>query len=172
MRALLLGRYQPFHKGHLNVIKDISKNYWVIIAMGSAQESHKIKNPFSAGERYLMISESLKVEGISNFSLIPIEDLNRYPLWVSHVESLTPKFDIVFTRNPLTKLLFSEKGYTIKEQIQYHREKYSGKEVRRRIISDEHWQELIPKPVIKIIEEINGVQRLKEISKMDEYNGG
>lgn len=166
MRALLLGRFQPFHNGHLNVIKDISKNYQVIIAMGSAQVSHKIKNPFTAGERYQMIFESLKVESISNYYLIPIQDINRYPLWVSHVESLTPNFDVVFTRNPLTKLLFSEKNYKVKEQIQYDREKYSGKEVRRRMIANENWQELVPKAVTLIINKIDGVNRLKKISKM------
>ena len=170
MRALLLGRFQPFHRGHLNVIKDISKNYWVIIAMGSAQESHKLKNPFTAGERYKMISESLKDEGIRNYYLIPIEDINRYALWVSHVESLTPKFDVVFTRNPLTKQLFSERGYKVIEHIEYDREKYSGKEARRRMIADENWKELVPKAVVKIIKEIDGVNRLKKISKMEEYN--
>lgn len=170
MRALLLGRYQPFHKGHLNVIKEISKEFYVIIAMGSAQESHKIKNPFTAGERFLMISETLKNEGISNYYLIPIEDINRYPIWVSHVESLVPKFDIVFTRNPLTKLLFSEKGYNVKQQIEFDRKKYSGKEVRRRMISNENWKELLPMPVVKIIDEIDGVNRLIDISRMDGIN--
>ncbi|EQD45121.1 nicotinamide-nucleotide adenylyltransferase, partial [mine drainage metagenome] len=52
MRAFVVGRFQPFHNGHLHVIKEILSQYSsVIIGIGSAQYSHTMENPFTAGER-------------------------------------------------------------------------------------------------------------------------
>jgi nicotinamide-nucleotide adenylyltransferase len=169
-RALLLGRYQPLHKGHLQAIQDIiNEEFKLVIAVGSAQTSHTLDNPFTAGERHLMITEALEAEGIQNFEIIPIMDINRYAVWVSHVESLVPPIEVVFSNNPLTKRLFSEKGYEVKAQQLYERDKYSGTEVRRRILVGENWQELVPEAVIeaviKVIENIKGVERIKELGE-------
>ncbi|MBP7820288.1 MAG: adenylyltransferase/cytidyltransferase family protein, partial [Candidatus Methanofastidiosum sp.] len=54
MRALYIGRFQPFHLGHLHVVKLIlNSSKEIIIAIGSSQVSHTIQNPFTAGERFL-----------------------------------------------------------------------------------------------------------------------
>ena len=46
MRGLLVGRMQPVHDGHLEVIKRILEDVnEVIIGIGSAQLSHTIKDP-------------------------------------------------------------------------------------------------------------------------------
>ena len=112
MRALTLGRFQPFHNGHLEVIKEIlEENESVVIAIGSAQHSHSIENPFTAGERYLMISNTLKKNNITDYYIVPIIDLNRYALWVPHMESLIPPVDVIYTHNPLTRRLFNERKY-------------------------------------------------------------
>ena len=107
MSALIIGRFQPFHKGHLSVIKMVAeKSDSIIIGIGSAQLSHTFENPFTAGERHLMISRALRHEGIDNCYLVPIVDINQYSLWVAHVESMVPPFDTVYSNNPLTRRLF------------------------------------------------------------------
>ena len=89
--ALLIGRFQPFHLGHLEVVKAIAKECdRLIVGIGSAQLSHTFENPFTAGERHLMISRALTDEGLHNFFLVPIVDINRYAVWVAHVSSLVP----------------------------------------------------------------------------------
>lgn len=163
MNALFIGRFQPFHLGHLKVVKDIVKNYDIIIAIGSAQESFTIENPFTAGERYEMISDSLKEEKIRNFSIIPIIDINRYAVWVSYVVSLCPRFEIVFSNNELTKMLFSKADYKVSGTKIYDEDKYSGKEVRRRILNGEKWEELVPKKVAELIREFNGINRISAL---------
>jgi len=166
MRALLLGRFQPFHKGHLKIVKDIAMDAeYLVIAIGSAQESHSLENPFTAGERYTMISKVLKAEGIENYFLVTMEDLHRYAAWVSHVVSQTPTFDVVYAHNPLSIRLFTEAGYKVVELELYEPEKCSGTEVRRRIIAGENWKELVPKEVAEIIEEVNGVERLQDLAE-------
>ncbi|HIQ38838.1 MAG TPA: nicotinamide-nucleotide adenylyltransferase, partial [Methanothermococcus okinawensis] len=57
MRGFLIGRWQPFHKGHLSIIEEISKEVdELIIGIGSAQKSHTLNDPFTAGERIMMIT--------------------------------------------------------------------------------------------------------------------
>ena len=45
--------------------------------------------------------------------------------------------------------------------------KLSGSEVRRRMLNDGNWQELVPKSVVDIIGEIKGIERLKNLSKKE-----
>ena len=168
MRALLIGKFQPFHKGHLSVVNSIVKEAdELIIGIGSAQYSHSRENPFTAGERYLMINKTLMGKGIDNYYIIPIEDLNNYGLWVSHVDMLVPKYDVVFTNNPLTKRLFEEKGHKVQGTPIYDREKFSGTNIRKQIANGGNWQDTVPKPVAEVIEQIDGIARLKQIFKTD-----
>ena len=169
MRALSIGRFQPFHNGHLEVIKEILDEHdSIVICIGSAQDSHSLDNPFTAGERYLMISNTLDAHNMHNYYIVPIIDMNRYAIWVAHVESLIPPVDIVYTHNPLTRRLFTEKGYEVTAPMVYNRESYSGREIRRRIINNESWHDLVPNEVVKVIEEINGVDRLRDLAQDDE----
>jgi len=125
--CLLIGRFQPFHLGHLEVVRKIAKECdELIIGIGSAQISHTFDNPFTAGERHLMISRALREDGIKDFFLVPIVDINQYGVWVSHVRSMVPPFERVYTNNPLTKRLFSEAGYEVSASPMFNRSQYSG----------------------------------------------
>lgn len=163
--SLVVGRFQPLHKGHMDVIlKCAEESEHLTIGIGSAQYSHTPENPFTAGERYMMINKSLRDEGIKNYSIVPIEDLNRYPVWVAHVVSLVPPFKRVYTNNPLTRRLFEESGFEVRQSPLYNRAVFSGTEIRRRIVNDEDWRDLVPAPVAEVIDDIDGVNRIKQIS--------
>ena len=162
--SLIIGRFQPFHNGHLEVIRKISKiSDSMTIGIGSAQYSHTANNPFTAGERYLMISDTLKDDGIDNTYIVPIEDLNRHSVWVPHVVSMSPPFSVVYSNNILTRRLFSEAGYVVKDSPLYNRSEYSGTEVRRRMLCGENWRSLVPKAVADVIDDIDGVGRTEEL---------
>ncbi len=166
MRGLFIGRFQPFHKGHLEVIREMtSKTEKLIIGIGSAQLSHTFKDPFTAGERHLMISQSLDAENIIDYYIIPIMDINRYKVWVAHVTSLVPPFDVIFTNNELTATLFREAGIEVKRPKLYDRSKYSGKEVRHRMAEDGDWRELVPEPAVRVMDQLNGAARLRTLAK-------
>ncbi len=169
-RGILIGRFQPIHKGHLEIIRKILEELdELIIGLGSAQLSHKIDDPFTAGERILMINRALDESEIEypRIHLIPIPDVNNNALWVSNVLSFSPPFSIVYSGNPLVKRLFKERDFEVKAPPMYNREDFRGTEIRRRMLEDEEWKHLVPDGVAKIIEEINGVDRLKDLSKTD-----
>jgi len=166
--SLVIGRFQPLHNGHMEVIrKCAAESENLTIGIGSAQFSHEVDNPFTAGERYLMINEVLKAEGITNYCIVPIEDINRYSLWVAQVESLSPPFSIVYSNNPLTRRLFSEAGYELRDSPLYNREMYSGTVVRKKMMEGEEWRRLVPSKVAEIIDSIDGVRRVRDISGGD-----
>jgi nicotinamide-nucleotide adenylyltransferase len=142
----------------------------LIIGIGSAQESHTLANPFTAGERQYMIQKALEADSIHDFYLVPIEDIHRNSLWVSHILSLTPPFDVAISANPLVKRLFLEAGKNVLEPQMKSRETYSGTEIRRKIINGEKWDDLVPGEVYKVIVEVDGIRRLKDLSKTDEVN--
>ena len=161
MRGLIIGRFQPLHKGHVAAIKEaLVACDDLVVVIGSAELSHTAENPFTAGERYQMLLSSLADKERSRVHIIPIRDVNRYAAWVSHVESYVPPFDIVFSNNDLTRSLFSQAGYEARRTKAYSPRSYSGTEIRRRIAAGEKWQQLVPAPVASIVEALDGRQRL------------
>ncbi len=165
MKALFIGRFQPFHNGHLKAIKYLSDKYdELIIGIGSSQYSNTIDNPFSSDERMLMIKESLKQENLTNYKIILIPDINNPPKWVDHVLSITSDFDVVVSNNDFTKKLFLEKGFKIKQTPLFNKKEYSGRVIRKRISENEIWDNLVPTHCVKIIKKIKGDKRIKELN--------
>jgi len=170
-RGLLIGRYQPFHLGHLHCIEDVLKRLpEVIISIGSAQFSHTLHNPFTAGERITMIRLAMDEARIdaSKYYVIPIRDLRIHDLWVAHVVSQTPRFEVVFSNEPVTSRLFKEAGFRVEPLPFYDREVYSATEIRERVVRGEDWDKLVPTSVAAYIKRIFGDERLRELALSDE----
>src|SRR3972149_3740114 len=84
-----------------------------IIGIGSAPYSHPGENPSTAGERYEMNKRTLDAEGIHDYHIVPIPDTHVHSVWVSHIRSLVPHFDIVYTNSDLVVRLFREHGLQV-----------------------------------------------------------
>jgi nicotinamide-nucleotide adenylyltransferase len=169
-RGLYVGRFQPFHLGHLGAIKEVLLEVdELAIVIGSAQYSHNPSNPFTAGERLVMIRRALeeaKVD-ISKVWIVPVPDVHLHMLWVSALEGYTPKFNLVYSNEPLTRRLFTEAGYIVKSIPYYNRNIYMSTIIREKMIKDENWTELVPKSVANFIKEIDGVNRLRDLAQTD-----
>jgi len=170
-RGLLVGRYQPFHTGHLHCVRYVlEKVSEVIIAIGSAQFSHTLHNPFTAGERITMIRlamDEAKIDA-SKYYLIPIRDLRIHDLWVPHLVSQTPRFEIVFSNEPVTSRLFKEAGFRVEPIPFLDRESYSSTEIRERVVKGSSWESLVPVSVAAYIKSIFGDERLRELTLSDQ----
>ena len=167
-RGFYVGRFQPYHNGHQAVLLELAKTCdEIIIGVGSAQLSHTVDNPFTAGERVLMITRALTALS-RPYYVIPIEDVQRNALWAAHVISMTPPFDTCYSSNPLVVRLFSEAGMEVQSPAMYERDRHSGTEIRRRMLSEESWEHLVPPAVVTVIQEIDGVERLRQIARDDQ----
>lgn len=166
-RGFYIGRFQPYHNGHQSVLEHIADEVdEIVIGIGSAQLSHLTDNPFTAGERVLMITRALSPLGCP-FYVIPIEDIKRNALWVAHVLSMTPPFELCYSSNPLVVQLFKESGIRVQSPAMYERDTLSGTGIRERILAGEPWESLVPPAVVQVIKEIEGEERLQKISQKD-----
>ncbi|MBI3840718.1 MAG: nicotinamide-nucleotide adenylyltransferase [Thaumarchaeota archaeon] len=168
--GLLVGRFQPFHLGHLSAVKyALGRVQYLYVVVGSAQRSHERDNPFTASERIAMVKSAIDGNGVdpASWSAIPIADADSHSLWVSAVESMVPKFDVVFTNDALTFLLFKEEGIEVKAVPYHDRKKYSATNVRDRILERKDWESLVPPQVAELVRQFGGVQRVRALMRKD-----
>lgn len=168
-RALFLGRFQPYHNGHDLVIRKIADEVdELIIAVGSAQYSHTLRDPFTAGERITMITRALADAQISKY-VLPISDIEQNALYVAHIRRLTPSFNVVYSNNSLVVRLFEEVDIPVKQVPLVDREALWGTKIRELMVNGGDWQSSVPKAVANLVEEVNGIDRLQKISQNDFY---
>ncbi len=168
--GLLVGRFQPFHYGHLAAVKyALSKVEYLYIVVGSAQRSHERDNPFTASERIEMIKSALDGHGVGGgrWMAIPIPDADSHSVWVSTVKSMVPRFNVAFTNDYLTFRLFEEEGLEVRAVPYLKRGEYSATNVRTRILERKDWEKLVPRPVAKLVKEFGGVDRVRGLLKKD-----
>lgn len=165
-----MGRFQPFHLGHLAAVRHaLDKVDYLYVVVGSAQRSHERDNPFTASERIAMVKRALDGNGVdpSKWMAIPIADADSHSLWVATVESMVPKFDVVFTNDVLTFLLFKEEGVEVRAVPYFERKSYSATLVRNRILERKDWESLVPPQVAKLVKEFGGVERVRSLKAKD-----
>ncbi|MFW6152847.1 MAG: nicotinamide-nucleotide adenylyltransferase [Halobacteriota archaeon] len=166
-RGIYIGRFQPFHRGHREVVEAIVEQVdELVLGIGSAGDSHTETDPFTSGERIMMITKSLVDLDLVTYA-VPIEDLERNSVWVSHVMSMSPRFDLAFSNNPLVVRLFEEAEVPVEQVPMVDRDRYEGTEVRRRMIADDGWEELVPPAVVEVVNEIDGIARIQQVSRDD-----
>ena len=166
-RGFYIGRFQPYHEGHHAMVRRIGEEVdELVVGIGSADQSHTVRNPFTAGERIMMITKALVDSDLVTYA-VPIEDLNRNSVWVSHVQSMSPRFDVAFSNNPLVVRLFEEADIEVRQSPMFRREEFEGTEVRERMANGDDWEALVPDTVVDVIEEIDGVERLERITDTD-----
>ncbi len=156
--------------GHVEAVKHIlSENDELIIVVGSAQYSHTFDNPFTAGERIEMVRMALEEVGVDlrRVLIIPVPDVGSHSIWVSHIKSLTPCFQTVYTNNPLVTQLFMEAGYEVKPIKMFRRDELIATRIRKMMAEGEEWKSFVPKSVADFIEKIDGVKRLRTIISTD-----
>ncbi|RMF28893.1 MAG: nicotinamide-nucleotide adenylyltransferase [Candidatus Nitrosothermus koennekii] len=169
MRGLIVGRFQPFHNGHLMLIKHVlDECNEIIIAIASAQFNYLLKDPFTAGERVEMIHNALKDADIdlARCYIIPIINDENNARWFLHLRSYLPKFDIVYSGNEYVRMLLAD--YVKVSDVRfYDREKYNASRIRELMINDGEWRALVPRSVYEFINRIDGVKRLKIIANAE-----
>jgi nicotinamide-nucleotide adenylyltransferase len=171
VRGFYIGRFQPFHDGHLSMVEHIAGEVdEVVVGIGSAGDSHSVHDPFTAGERIMMITKALADVDVLSYP-VPIEDLDRNSVWVSHVRSMSPTFDVAFSNNPLVIQLFEEAGIEARQSRMFNREELEGSEIRQAMVEGGDWESRVPDAVVEVIDEIDGVDRIQRVAQTD-ANGG
>jgi nicotinamide-nucleotide adenylyltransferase len=139
----------------------------LLVAVGSANVSHTPLNPFTGGERVAMVHAALREAGVGNALVLPLPDVGRNAVWVSHVASLVPRFSTLYTNNPLPRRLFEEAGYKVMPAPFHERDRYEGTRIRALMVSGGAWEDLVPPAVARAVREGDALQRLRDLAAPD-----
>ncbi len=162
MNGLIIGRFQPFHLGHLEALRfALSKVEQLWIGIGSSNKPLGHKNPFNADERKEMILSSIDDTISKRIKIYFIPDLEDHKKWVELIDSTVPKFDVVFTNDRMTQSLYSNRGIKVIPVPFRKREILSGTNIREKIVSDQNWHELVPEGTKRVLQKIGANERLK-----------
>jgi len=159
-KGLFIGRFQPFHNGHLAAVRQALKEVdELIIGIGSSQFSNEKENPFSYEERKKMISSVLKKYP---YKVYPIPDTDDDERWIRNIQQILPKFDIVYSGNPITISLFN------KNKISVHNIKLmkgiSSSKIRELIKKRKPWKHLTPREIVIFLKKNYGIERIKRLN--------
>lgn len=86
--AVLIGRFQPFHRGHLQLVEAaLQRADRLLILLGSHRCAPDIRNPWSSQERQQMISACLSPQLLERIQFLPLRDhLYSDNLWLAEVQ--------------------------------------------------------------------------------------
>jgi len=145
--GLIVGRFQPFHKGHLYLIKKtlffVDK---LIIGIGSANIENE-DNPFSCKEREKILKAVIKHEKIEERikNIVPLDDYMNDDLWRDKTLAVVGSFDVIVGNNEWVNRIFEKAGYPILRLGFYRRSIYEGKKIRLMMKKHTNWFTRIPK---------------------------
>ena len=160
MIGIFIGRFQPFHNGHMKLVKKALEDVKAITIVVAIPLRQTANDPFSADERIGMIRRALEKEGIRNYDLVAVNDIPSDAEYVDHVRAFTMPFDVVFAGdNKLNERLFREAGFRVITSQRFFN--LEATHVRERMRNRGNWKELVPEGTAEYIEENNLVENVR-----------
>jgi len=164
MNGLLIGRFQPFHLCHLEALQfALSKVDKLWIGLGSSNKPAEKNNPFTAEQRKEMILSSIDDSMKERISIYFIPDLDNHLKWIEKIDTIVPKFEIIFSNDELTKHLYSKRDIKVESIPFLNRESLSGTNIRDLIIRDQKWDDLVPDGTRNFLKNIGAKEHLKNL---------
>lgn len=165
VNLLFIGRFQPFHLGHLDIIKKyFSKGFFIKIGIGSSLKSNQKENPFTFEEREKMIKLILKKEGIKGYSIFSVPDfIGKDEVWKSNVRKVVGSFDFLITGNNWVRNIFCDEAIGVfnYDENKMRHKGLEGKKIRKNLA--EGSRKGLPSIVYNYLKKIKGIERLKGI---------
>ena len=152
--GLFIGRFQPFHNGHLyalNFANSCCKR--IVIGVGSTQESGTERNPLSAKERIKIIKSGLRNTkmGLTKTRFISIPDFSDDEKWFNYILVVVPDVDVVFSRNRIVMRIFKKHNIAVISPPWHMREKLAATKIRAMIKKGGNWRSRVPRGAVNEI---------------------
>ena len=83
---------------------------------------------------------------------------------MDHVVSIVGDFNVIYSNSDWVRQLFQNKGYTLGKKLGIFKKKFNGSNVRKLISREnKNWTTLVPKEVVNLINEVNGIERINSL---------
>jgi nicotinamide-nucleotide adenylyltransferase len=169
---MIHGRFQPFHRGHLEYMRGASERcdeLWVGItnpdpARVRPEASDPARhlpesNPYTYDERLLMVKAAAGDLGLDpeRLHVIPFP-VNEPELWSAYVPTGIVQFLRLFSEWGGEKLdRMREAGYEVVILDEGSEKELSGSEVRETLRAGEDWEALVPPGVARVLRQLDRV---------------
>ena len=131
---IVLGRFQPFHRGHAALIDAAfahASGGRLRIGIGSSNRMESLNNPWTWQEREQMIQVWLDDEyPDADIEIVAIPDIEDPPNWVEHASRYHGESGELFTSDRVTVELYREAGWPVVESPLESRESWEGWRIR------------------------------------------
>ncbi|PIU36550.1 hypothetical protein COT02_05500 [Candidatus Roizmanbacteria bacterium CG07_land_8_20_14_0_80_34_15] len=153
--ALIVGRFQPFHKGHLFLIKRaLEKADKIVVGIGSANISD-VNNPIDFEARKKIIKAVAYKEKFEDrlIKIVPLDDFFNDKKWLTNLKKQVGEFDLALGHNEWTNNILKKAGYKVLKINYYKRGIYEGWRIRKLIKQEKKWQDRVPTYLISNIKD-------------------
>jgi len=133
------------------------------VGLGSSNKPVEKNNPFTAEQRKEMILSSIDDSMKEKISIYFIPDLDNHMRWIEKIDTIVPKFNIIFSNDELTKHLYSKRNIQVISIPFLKRDSLSGTNIRDLIISDQKWDDLVPDGTRNFLEKTGAKEHLKNL---------
>lgn len=174
MHGLVVGRFQPLHKGHEAVVRAaLAESDRVAVVIGSSDAPVSWKNPFDLSERLAMVHAAFADEiEAETVGVVPVPDLFDPPRWVELVLELVPDAGTVFGNSDWTLGLFRAVGLKVRATGLEHREVWHASRIRRQLAEgDAAWRDAVSPPVAAVLEKLQAAKRLRSLADAEPKPG-
>jgi len=148
----MVARWRPVHLGHEPVLRALcDRAAKATIGVGSSNR-YDLRNPFTLEETIDMIR--LVLAGRSNYTLVPVPDLDDGPRWRKMVVELFGSLDLFVTANPYVSRLLAGDYKIVRPVVLVPPEQkiaINGTMVRRKMARGNDWRPLVPAEVADYI---------------------
>jgi nicotinamide-nucleotide adenylyltransferase len=164
LRALVLGRFQPFHTGHKALIQEaLGRGATVVVAIGSSGAKPGLRNPFTAAERRQMVEAAFPNECRTGaIVVVDVPDLHDPLRYVAHTLALTGPIDVVYGNDDDTLGLFERAGMRVERPGLVDRARYEARVIRAQLAADDgSWRKAVPPAVADLLLKMDAARRMR-----------
>ncbi|MCW6160173.1 MAG: nicotinamide-nucleotide adenylyltransferase [Candidatus Micrarchaeales archaeon] len=154
-KGMLVGRFQPFHLGHLEATKyALSMCDRLVVCIGSSQTSGTLHNPMDAGTRIEIIRAALDAAGVARerIEFLEVPDFGSDSTWINYIRNRHSDIEVVFSENEWVQRIFNSEGIEVRVPPLLRRAELSGTAIRNMILEGRPWQHLLPRGSVQIVE--------------------
>ena len=169
--CLFIGRFQPFHLGHLEAMKwNLKRGNKLVIVIGSMQEYSTADNPLNFKERKSMVALALAHAKINNYRLVGLPDFKNDELWSKKLLELSGvniKDAVVSSLNPWTERVSQKAGIVVVRHPVFLGG-LNATQIRKKICASKSWRQLVPGAVFGYLKDAGGAAKIKNFGRLPE----
>ena len=177
---VLIGRFQPFHSAHLEIVKRATALCeQLIIITGSAKQPRTYKNPFTSAERRSMIKSATSGLAMSIYVEENVDTIYNDQAWAVRVQGIVSKYAVLGTKTGIIGHkkddssfyldMFPQWGYENVELIEFLsavdiRDLYFKRDVNMKFIKG-----VVPESTFNFLEQFRTTAEYEQIIREREF---